>query len=45
MIISVEPMTSTEYGWITVEEQYLVTAAGAEILHDPAPEQLPRVDR
>lgn len=44
MIISVEPMTSTEYGWITVEEQYLVTVAGAEILHEAAPERLPMVD-
>jgi hypothetical protein len=25
MIISVEPMTSIAYGWITVEKQYLVT--------------------
>lgn len=45
MIISVEPMTSTVYGWITVEEQYLVTATGSEILHEPASEQLPVIDR
>jgi Xaa-Pro aminopeptidase len=44
MVISVEPMTSTVYGWITVEEQYLVTATGAEILHEPAPERLTFVD-
>jgi Xaa-Pro aminopeptidase len=44
MIISVEPMTSTIYGWITVEEQYVVTATGAEILHEPAPEHLPVID-
>jgi Xaa-Pro aminopeptidase len=44
MIISVEPMTSTIYGWITVEEQYLVTATGAEMLHEPAPERLTAVD-
>ena len=25
MIISVEPMTSTVFGWITVQEQYVVT--------------------
>jgi Xaa-Pro dipeptidase len=40
MVISVEPMTNTEYGWITVEEQLLVTATGAEILNARAPEQL-----
>ncbi|HKS92385.1 MAG TPA: Xaa-Pro peptidase family protein [Tepidiformaceae bacterium] len=43
MIISVEPMTSTEYGWVTVEEQFLVTTAGAEALHPLAPEHLPIV--
>jgi Xaa-Pro aminopeptidase len=41
MVLSVEPMFSTEYGWITVEEQFLVTAGGAEMLHEAAPEQLP----
>jgi Xaa-Pro aminopeptidase len=44
MVISVEPMSSTPYGWITVEEQYLVTATGREILHEPAPEQLTIID-
>jgi Xaa-Pro aminopeptidase len=44
MVISVEPMSSTPYGWITVEEQYLVTATGREILHEPAPEQLTVID-
>lgn len=41
MVISVEPMIATEDGWFALEDQYLVTATGAEILHTPAPRQLP----
>jgi Xaa-Pro aminopeptidase len=41
MIISVEPMFAIEYGWFDLEDQYVVTEGGAEILHEPAPEQLP----
>ncbi len=41
MIISVEPMIANEYGWFDLEDQYLVTEHGREILHDAAPETLP----
>jgi Xaa-Pro aminopeptidase len=41
MIISVEPMFATEDGWFDLEDQYLVTKTGREILHDPAPAELP----
>ncbi len=41
MIISVEPMIANEYGWFDVEDQYLVTETGRELLHEAAPEILP----
>jgi Xaa-Pro aminopeptidase len=41
MVISVEPMFATEYGWFDLEDQYLVTAEGREVLHPLAPEALP----
>ncbi len=41
MIISVEPTFANEYGYFDLEDQYLVTETGSEILHEPAPERLP----
>jgi Xaa-Pro aminopeptidase len=41
MIISVEPMFATDHGWFDLEDQYLVTETGREILHAPAPAVLP----
>ena len=41
MILSVEPMFPTEHGFFDLEDQYVVTDHGAEILHPPAPERLP----
>lgn len=41
MIISVEPMFGHAYGWYDLEDQYLVTPTGHEILHPPAPEAMP----
>ncbi len=41
MIISAEPIFVSEYGWFDLEDQYVVTETGREILHDPAPEQMP----
>ena len=43
MILSVEPMYATEYGFFVLEDQYLVTETGAEALHPLAPEALPIV--
>jgi Xaa-Pro dipeptidase len=43
MILSVEPMYATEYGFFVLEDQYLVTETGAEALHPLAPEVLPIV--
>ena len=43
MIISVEAMFGHEYGWYDLEDQYVVTAQGREILHDRAPEVMPRI--
>ena len=41
MVISVEPTIATEDGWFDLEDQYLVTSDGREILHTPAPQRLP----
>jgi Xaa-Pro aminopeptidase len=41
MVISVEPMFATDDGWFDLEDQYLVTSTGSEILHPPAPQRLP----
>ena len=41
MIISVEPMLVTEEGWFDLEDQYVVTATGREILNPPARPELP----
>lgn len=41
MILSVEPMFATEHGFFDLEDQYVVTESGAQILHAPAPEHLP----
>jgi len=43
MIISVECMFGHEYGWYDVEDQYLVTETGHEILHERAPEEMPLI--
>lgn len=43
MIISVEPMFGHEYGWYDLEDQYLVTETGREILHEPAPVDMPLI--
>jgi Xaa-Pro aminopeptidase len=44
MILSVEPMFGDEHGFFDLEDQYLVTEAGHEALHDVAPERLPVID-
>lgn len=44
MIISVEPMLGDEHGFFDLEDQYVVTATGAEALHPLAPERLPVID-
>jgi Xaa-Pro aminopeptidase len=44
MVISVEPMFATQDGWFDLEDQYLVTASGREILHAPATPDLPVID-
>jgi Xaa-Pro aminopeptidase len=44
MVISVEPMFPTVHGFFDLEDQYLVTAGGAECLHEPAPAALPVLD-
>ena len=41
MVISVEPMFATEWGFFDLEDQYVVTEIGGECLHDLAPEELP----
>ena len=41
MVISVEPMFATDDGWFDLEDQYLVTATGREILHAPAMRRAP----
>jgi Xaa-Pro dipeptidase len=41
MVLSVEPMLNNAYGYYDLEDQYLVTEAGRECLHEPAPETLP----
>jgi Xaa-Pro aminopeptidase len=41
MVISVEPMFATEDGWFDLEDQYLVTETGREVLHASAPAELP----
>jgi Xaa-Pro aminopeptidase len=43
MIISVEPMFGHAHGWYDLEDQYLVTETGREILHEPAPEEIPLI--
>jgi Xaa-Pro aminopeptidase len=44
MVLSVEPMFVSAFGFFDLEDQYLVTDTGAEVLHKPAPEVLPTVD-
>jgi Xaa-Pro aminopeptidase len=41
MVISVEPMFPTVHGFFDLEDQYVVTEAGADCLHGAAPEELP----
>jgi Xaa-Pro aminopeptidase len=41
MVISVEPMFATDDGWFDLEDQYLVTESGRELLHPMAPAELP----
>jgi len=41
MVISIEPMFATEYGWFVLEDQYLVTDSGREALHRTASPELP----
>jgi Xaa-Pro aminopeptidase len=41
MVISVEPMFATDDGWFDLEDQYLVTATGRELLHPVAPAEVP----
>jgi Xaa-Pro aminopeptidase len=41
MIISVEAMFGHEYGFYDVEDQYLVTESGCEILHERCPGEIP----
>jgi Xaa-Pro aminopeptidase len=44
MVISVEPMFATDDGWFDLEDQYLVTATGRQILHTPATPDLPIIE-
>ncbi|MDF3014930.1 MAG: Metallopeptidase family, partial [Thermomicrobiales bacterium] len=44
MVISVEPMFATDDGWFDLEDQYLVTATGRQILHTPATPDLPVIE-
>ena len=44
MIISVEPMFGNEYGWFDLEDQYVVTETGRQILNPIAPEELPLIE-
>ena len=41
MVLSVEPLFSTEMGFFDLEDQYVVTDDGDLCLHDPAPETMP----
>jgi Xaa-Pro aminopeptidase len=41
MIISCEPMHAEPWGWFDLEDQYLVTPTGREMLNRPAPEEIP----
>jgi Xaa-Pro dipeptidase len=41
MIISCEPMHAEPWGWFDLEDQYLVTETGRELLNRPAPEEIP----
>ena len=43
MIISCEPMHAEPWGWFDLEDQYLVTETGREILNRPAPAEIPVV--
>ena len=41
MLFSCEPMFGNEWGFFDLEDQFLVTETGYEILHEPAPEHIP----
>lgn len=41
MVIPVEPMFANEDGFYDLEDQYVVTETGSEVLHEPASEKLP----
>ena len=43
MILSVEAMFGHEYGFYDLEDQYLVTEAGHELLNPRAPEEMPTI--
>ena len=43
MLFSCEPMFCSEWGFFDLEDQFLVTETGYEILHKRAPEQIPTI--
>lgn len=43
MALTMEPTSSTEYGFFQLEENFIVTPTGIEVLTEPAPEELPVV--
>jgi Xaa-Pro dipeptidase len=43
MALTLEPTSSTDYGFFQLEENFVVTPTGVEVLTEPAPEELPVV--
>ena len=43
MALTMEPTSSTDYGFFQLEENFVVTSEGTELLTEPAPEELPVV--
>lgn len=44
MLFSCEPMFGNQWGFFDLEDQFLVTETGYEILHKRAPEQIPTIE-
>ncbi len=43
MVLTMEPSSAAESGMFQTEENFVITAGGAELLSEPAPEELPAV--
>ena len=43
MALTMEPTSATEFGFFQLEENFVVTPDGYELLTEPAPEELPVV--